>query len=90
MFYWEGALVDLSWNFGNMETIIEKMNMTSDIQQNIRKKNIMESLLRHDWAYRWEIVLDLAGLAAHPGLSDRKRTLSKLANISEKETVFET
>jgi hypothetical protein len=43
-------------------------------------------LRRHDWVYRWESVLEIAGLDPMPGLLSRKNQLEKMAKIVEGET----
>jgi hypothetical protein len=58
-------------------------------QEQIRRNNMIQSLLRHDWACRWEHILKIAGLQPMPELLERKQRLANLARMIEKApTVF--
>jgi hypothetical protein len=55
-------------------------------QQAIRRSNMIQSLLHHDWAHRWESVLDATGLQPMPGLLTRKARLAETAaQVAEAE-----
>ncbi len=45
----------------------------------MRTTNVVQSLLRHDWAHRWEAVLNSVGLKPMPALLTRKKQLGDLA-----------
>ena len=45
----------------------------------ISRRNAMEALLRHDWAYRWKKILDIVGLEPAPQLEMREKRLKQLA-----------
>lgn len=40
----------------------------------------MNSLLRHDWVYRWEQILEKVGLESTPEMLSRKAHLANLAD----------
>ncbi len=84
MFFWPDALVQLPYNSENIEEVICEMDRQPDRQEQIRKNNVVHSLLQHDWSHRWEAVLKIAGLEPLPELMDRKKRLQDLANIVEK------
>ena len=44
-------------------------------------RNMAEALSRHDWLYRWESVLKLAGLQPRSKLLERKQRLADLLQI---------
>ncbi|MHC4529481.1 MAG: glycosyltransferase family 1 protein, partial [Planctomycetota bacterium] len=50
----------------------------------IRKNNIVQSLLRHDWLYRWNEILNMVGMEPRPALLARQKHLKKLAKDAEK------
>ena len=69
-----------------IETVIREMDGQPDRQEQIRRTNVVQSLLRHDWLYRWEAVLKAAGLEPMPQLTRRKERLKRLATlVQEKE-----
>ena len=49
----------------------------------MRRTNMTQSLLHHDWAYRWERILEIANLAPVPALSKRKERLAERAVMVE-------
>jgi hypothetical protein len=83
LFFWPDAVVDLPDNEGSIETIIREMDQQPDRQERIRKNNVVQSLRRHDWVYRWETVLETAGLKPMPALLERKNRLGNLADMVE-------
>lgn len=51
----------------------------------IRQRNIVESLRRHDWAYRWKTMLDILGMEPTLALTERLQRLADLADSVEAE-----
>jgi hypothetical protein len=79
-FGWPDALIDLPYNSPNAEAIILELDQQPERQARIRKLNIQQSLLRHDWAYRWEAILKAVDVAPLPQLCARKKQLRLLAD----------
>jgi len=86
MFDWPDALIHLPFHSSNIGTIINELDKEPDRLRNIRRNNVVHSLLRHDWVYRWEVLLKTVGLDPLPELLDRKRRLDNLARTVERET----
>lgn len=85
LFFWPDAVVDIEPASGIEKTLCE-LNEQPDRVRQIRKSNVVNSLLHHDWAYRWEKVLKLARLDPMPELFQRKHTLeNRVTNLSEYE-----
>jgi hypothetical protein len=80
LFGWPDAVVPLPYGSGAIDTIIEELDSQPDRQEKMRRNNVIQALLRHDWAYRWEAVLNTAGLEAMPGLVERRARLDGLAS----------
>ena len=78
--FWPNAVIDLDSNSAPIEKVIRDLT-TEPACDAQRRDNIAYSLLHHDWANRWEIVLDLAQLPGLPGLLDRKRKLKELSQL---------
>lgn len=85
VFDWTDAVIDLPFGSDNIDTIINELDKDPDRQEAIRRKNMVQSLLRHDWAYRWEAILKIAGLQPMPELLERKERLANLAKMIENE-----
>ncbi|MDF0643853.1 MAG: glycosyltransferase [Nitrospira sp.] len=82
-FPWPDAVIPLPYNSENVDKVMEEIDLQPDWQKRIRKNNIVGSLLNHDWVYRWEIVLGLAGMEPLPALVRRRQRLSELAESVE-------
>jgi len=83
IFYWPDAVIRLPFGSAEIGTIIHELDMQSQRQERIRRSNIIQSLLHHDWVYRWEAILKMAGLEPLPGLVERKGKLAELSKIAE-------
>jgi len=85
LFDWEDALIELPYNSPNAAAIVRDLDQQPERQTRIRNLNIQQSLLRHDWAFRWEAILKTVGLDPLPRLNARKEQLRHLANGVIKE-----
>ena len=56
--------------------------------EEIRRNNIVQSLLRHDWVYRWRAILDIVGLEPRPALLTREARLKNLAEEAKKKLMI--
>jgi hypothetical protein len=82
-FYWPDAVLQLPFGSENVAEIIEEYDTHRHTHDDLRRKNVLESITKHDWAYRWEYILGLGGLTPGPGLRKRKEDLSRLAKTIE-------
>lgn len=84
--HWPDAVVRLPYDSTNIDWVIAELDAQPRRLEMIRRNNVVESLLNHDWAYRWEAVLGLAGLDPLSALGERKKhleALSKMAALNE-------
>jgi hypothetical protein len=79
LFDWPDALIELPYNSDKVDAVIKELDRQPKRQEEIRRANIVNTLKRHDWAYRWEAILKEVGLAPLPELSQRKERLKTLA-----------
>lgn len=87
IFNWEDAVIDLPFGSDEIGVTIKELDKQPERQMRIRKNNIIQSLLRHDWVYRWETILKMAGLAPLPALLKRKEKLKELSDMVEWESI---
>ncbi|ARV58640.1 hypothetical protein BZZ01_08315 [Nostocales cyanobacterium HT-58-2] len=80
-FDWLDAVIEILFDCSNIADIISHLDVQSEYQERIRKNNIINSLLRHDWVYRWEAILATVGLNTTPQMRERKANLKNLAEI---------
>jgi len=79
LFDWPGAVSHLSYHANDVGTVIDELDLQADRLEEMRRTNVVQALMRHDWVYRWEAVLKTAGLEPMPGLLERKDRLGNLA-----------
>ncbi len=79
-FDWPDAVIEIPYEKGSIGDILEDLKSKPERLDAIRSNSIRQSLLRHDWAYRWHAVLDIIGLEAMPGLIDREHRLKKICD----------
>ncbi len=79
LFGWEDAVIDLPTAATDVRPYLEHLESDPERVDRIRRRNVRQSLLRHDWAYRWAQLLELTGLRADPKLERRLEDLSLLA-----------
>jgi hypothetical protein len=79
LFDWPDALIHLPYNSSSIDVIINEFDGQPERQDRIRRTNVVQALMRHDWAYRWEAILQTVGLEPKPELLQRKERLRSLA-----------
>lgn len=80
-FDWKDAVIPVPFDAPNIADLIAELDAQPDRLAQIRQDNVVNSLLRHDWVYRWEQVLKQAGLSALPQLRQRQYQLKELADL---------
>ena len=86
LFDWPDAVVHLDYDSSEIDRIINDLDRQPERQERIQRTNVAQSLLRHDWAYRWEAIIKTVGLEPMPQLLERKKRLHTLAQqVSSEE-----
>lgn len=80
LFDWSDAVIRIPFNASNIIEIIKDIDTQSDRLIRIRQNNIINSLLKHDWIYRWKKILEEIGLEPTQAMLSREKYLQKLAN----------
>lgn len=80
-FNWCDAVIEISHDADNLAELITELDAQPERLNNIRRDNIVNSLLRHDWVYRWEQVLHKVGLDNTPEMLSRQAYLKNLAEM---------
>ncbi len=88
---WPDAVLRMPYDATNVEDLLAQWDAQPQRLARIRKNSVVQSLLRHDWAYRWRTILEALGLKPRPALLEREKRLRVLAEQVEREnTVFPT
>ncbi|MBW4665574.1 MAG: glycosyltransferase [Chroococcus sp. CMT-3BRIN-NPC107] len=80
-FDWTDAVIYVPENATNTPDIIAQLDLQPERLNKISTDNVLNSLLRHDWVYRWEKILDTVNIPHSPGMIQRKAKLRQLAEI---------
>ncbi len=85
-FDWSDAVIELSANASNVAEVITDLNAQPERLKEVRKNNVVNSLLRHDWVYRWGQVLDRVELSHTPKMEQRRAYLKILADMANQKS----
>ncbi|MEM6399457.1 MAG: glycosyltransferase [Cyanobacteria bacterium P01_D01_bin.116] len=80
-FDWSDAVIELPDTSSDIAEIIAELNAQPERQEKIRKNNMINSLLKHDWVYRWEEILSKVELDNTPEMLVRKNYLKNLSEM---------
>jgi hypothetical protein len=83
VFHWNDAVIHLPFDSEDIGAIMKDLDRQPERQMSMRRTNMTQSLLHHDWAYRWERILEIANLAPVPALFKRKERLVERAAMVE-------
>ncbi len=81
LFDWHEAVTRLPYNSCDIDVVIKDLDGDLERQDRIRRTGVAQALMRHDWVYRWEEILEVAGLEPLEGVVERKKSLGKLAEV---------
>jgi spore maturation protein CgeB len=85
LFGWPDAVLHLETDGSNVAEVMSSFRNEPERFSKIGRRNARESLLQHDWAYRWRQILEIAGLKPAPALEKRERKLKELAGLTDCE-----
>jgi hypothetical protein len=78
-FDWADAVIPTSMDGAEIAARIAELEADRRRVARIRRDNVVNSLQRHDWAYRWHDVLDRVGLPPSSDLVEREALLKSMA-----------
>jgi spore maturation protein CgeB len=81
MFNWPDAVIEVLPDGSDTAEIVSDLIAQPQKLAAINRRNAVETLLRHDWIYRWEHIFNTAGIDISQGLHDRKTQLKKIAEM---------
>ena len=80
LFDWPDAVIQTRPDGSDILGVLADLDLEPERVAAIRRRNVTETLLRHDWTYRWKEILQVAGMDALPSLSAREHCLKELAD----------
>jgi hypothetical protein len=81
LFDWPDAVIQMPYNSNDIDLIIRDLDRDPERQDRMRRTGVTQALMRHDWVYRWETILEAVGLEPMQWALERKNSLRKLAEI---------
>lgn len=85
-FDWDNAIIPIDFDEHNIVKIIAELDSQPELLKQIQTDNVVNSLLKHDWVYRWEQVLKKLGMSLTPGMEKRQDQLKELAQTYTKNS----
>jgi hypothetical protein len=79
MFDWPDVVIEIKADGSDVGDVLSNLIAQPEKVQQIGRRNAKCALLRHDWAYRWARILEIAGLRPQPEMAARQNTLKELA-----------
>jgi hypothetical protein len=81
LFDWPEAVTRLPYGSPDIDVVIKDLDGDPERQARRRRTGIVQALMRHDWVYRWEAVLNEVGLEPTQAALERKARLRRLAEV---------
>lgn len=78
-FDWPDATIHVPADSEDLPKRLEELEQDPERTLKIRKNNVVQSLLRHDWVYRWEAILKDLDLPISEKIQERKQQLATRA-----------
>lgn len=78
-FDWPDAVLPMRFDETDVASVLAEYDAQPERLERARRNNVVNALLRHDVVYRFERILEVAGLRPRPMVAHRKRTLSERA-----------
>jgi len=82
LFDWPDAVVRVPYDSVEAPAMLAELDRDPGRLSRIRRDNVANSLLRHDWLHRWRKLLELAGLDPTPAFYQRESRLCELAELA--------
>jgi hypothetical protein len=82
-FPWPDATITIPYAAGDLSDIVAELDAQPERLARARRNNVVGTLRRHDWAYRWRRILETAGLEPTQRLTARVARLEAIADQAE-------
>jgi hypothetical protein len=79
-FDWPDAVIHVPFDSPDIGRILADLDRDSERLRAIRRNNVREAALRHDWLHRIQVVFDVLGLAPTDGMRARAQRLDQIAS----------
>jgi hypothetical protein len=73
------AVIEIKADGSDVRDVLASLDAQPERLNEMSRQNAEEALLRHDWVYRWQRVLDVAGITRSNGMARREQQLRELS-----------
>lgn len=82
LFDWPEAVVQVRPDGSDLRAVLRDLDSDPRRMAGISRRNTIEALRRHDWAYRWKEMFRVAGIKPSPRMVAREQRLKVVADIA--------
>jgi hypothetical protein len=82
LFDWPDPMIDFPYNSPDFAKVIKQVESDPEKEDRMRRANVRQALLLHDWVYRWETILKAVDMKPLPQIAGRKTRLRNLADLA--------
>lgn len=82
-FGWDDAVVSLPAETDDVTELMKRLDGRREELDQVRRRNVVETLRKHDWAHRWRDILTMIDMQPTDALEQRLRRLAELADRHE-------
>lgn len=82
-FDWEEPIVRVDLFNQDVLEMVRELDAQPEMVERMRRRNVINALLKHDWSYRWRDVLATFNLEPSRAAIEREKQLQKLARSIE-------
>lgn len=86
---WDDAVIELPPDTADVQGFLSDLNAQTDRLARIRTTNMSQCLRRHDWAHRWDQILQTLGLQRSEDLQRRLDWLASLSSLVEQPSAHQ-
>lgn len=83
LFDWPDAVVEVDPEGRDLGAVLDALSADPERAEAARRNNVLNSLRRHDWAFRWERILETIDLGTTPAHQARVAEMERLAGEIE-------
>lgn len=78
-FDWPDVVIPLQQDGSDVCEVVRSLEAQPEFLQDLSERNAAAAARRHDWMYRWQKILEVAGMSPKTALSQRASQLEELA-----------
>jgi Glycosyl transferases group 1 len=82
LFGWPEAVIQIQSDGSDTMAVLRELGSDPERMAAVTRRNTKETLLHHDWIYRWNEMFRIAGIEPSPRRAAREQRLRDLADLS--------